>query len=344
MCHNEYGYKLLKDKGCIMKYNYVVFGTEDQYYTYGYSELNKHSNTIYLEKPSFLNKAYGFKDTCRRFHLSEKVNRIIPMPNKEFWNRHLFNYCFDNEKPICFVFFSASKFADSIPFGFVDYLKSKYDGAKFVVFYQDLVKFKRKVSVETYRKKMDLLISFDYKDAEDYGMIYHSLVYSDISLLIDVVEMKDIYFCGAAKNRLNEIIDAYKYFKESGLTCDFHVIVDNPRGFSNDNGLMFHKYFSYYENLRHVKSCRFLLEIMQKGGTGYTIRACECIAFNKKMITNNAFIKKADFYDDNNFLYYDCLDNIDRSFINSNESPTSHKYLELISPYKFMEFIDNHLS
>lgn len=195
-----------------MKYNYVVFGTEDQYYTYGYSELNNHSNTVYFEKPVCLSSFYRLKDFVRRVHLSEKINKVVSLPNKEFWNCHLFEYKFDNNKPICFVFFPGSKFSDSIPFGFVDYLKDKYKGSKFAVFYQDLVRFKRKVSLEMFRDKMDLLLSFDFKDSKENGMIYHSLVYSDIADSVETTDEKDIYFCGVAKNRLDDILNAYYFF------------------------------------------------------------------------------------------------------------------------------------
>lgn len=326
-----------------MKYNYVVFGTEDQYYIYGYSELSKHLDTVYFDKPVCLSSLYRIKNFIRRIHLSYKINNIISLPNKEYWNSHLFNYSFTNNKPICFVFFTKSKFTESIPFGFVEYLKSKYENSKFVVFYQDLVKFKRKVPLEMFRKKMDLLLSFDYKDSEENGMIYHPLVYSDIADSVKIIEKKDIYFCGAAKNRLDNILEAYSFFREKGLKCDFHVIVNNPKDYVNDDGLFYHKSFPYDENLRHVKSCKILLEIMQKGGTGNTIRACEAIAFNKKMLTNNAYIKKADFFDRDNFCYYDSVKNIDMSFVNSREKPSSYQYINLLSPYRFMEFIDDHL-
>ena len=82
---------------------------------------------------------------------------------------------------------------------------------------------------------------------------------------------------------------------------------------------------------------------MQKGGTGHTIRACEAIAFNKKMLTNNSYIKEADFFDTNNFCYYDSLNNIDMEFVKSERLPSSYQYINLISPYRFMKFIDEHL-
>ena len=39
-----------------------------------------------------------------------------------------------------------------------------------------------------------------------------------------------------------------------------------------------------------------MLEIMQQGGHGYTLRYCEAIAMGKKLATNNPEIEKAPFY------------------------------------------------
>lgn len=82
---------------------------------------------------------------------------------------------------------------------------------------------------------------------------------------------------------------------------------------------------------------------MQKGGIGHTIRGCEAIVFNKKMLTNNSYIKEADFFDTDNFSYFDSLNDIDMEFVKSERPPSTYKYIKLISPYRFMEFIDEHL-
>ena len=36
-----------------MKYNYVVFGSDADYYKYGYSQLNMCENTVYYSSPQF---------------------------------------------------------------------------------------------------------------------------------------------------------------------------------------------------------------------------------------------------------------------------------------------------
>ena len=326
-----------------MKYNYVVFGSNDPYYLLGYDELNNHSDSIYFGEPfqnNFLLKM------LRKTHMTPRINRYIKMPFKSLWNRNLFKNCFDNDNPICFLFFSAGPFADHIPYGFVEYLKEEFPQSKYVVFYQDLVDAtKRTVSLDEYRRKMDLIVSFDYNDCDKYQMIYHPLVYSDIrEKITEYKEKSDIYFCGAEKNRLGTILEAYNVFQDLGFKCDFTVITNNYKLLNDySGGIHFCRSFSYHENLQHIKSCKAMIEIMQKGGSGYTIRALECIAFNKKLITNNSYINRATFYDNNNFMYYEKMTDSDiySKFINS--EATSYKYIKAILPHRFLEFIDCHL-
>ena len=209
-----------------MKYNYVVFGTEDPYYTIGYSELNTRTDSVYLSGPIFNGSFMGIATKIRKAHMTQKIRKYVELPWKNGWNDKLYRKSFQDTKPICFIFFSAGPFADHIPYGFIDYLKKTYPESKYVVFYQDLVwSNTRTVSLDTYKEKMDLLLSFDYDDCEKYGMLYHPLVYSDVAnTVVPLERVSDIYFCGAEKNRLNEIIDAYKFFKGLGFSCDFNVI------------------------------------------------------------------------------------------------------------------------
>ena len=325
-----------------MKYNYIVLGNENEYYTLGYSDLDKYNDAVYIDSPSYAKgicgKIIGF---LRKVHTSEKVNSIVKLPGKSVWNKHLINYKFNNDKPVCFIFFCGCTFSDQIPYGLIDFLKKNYINARFVVFYQDLVCHKRKIDLMTYKKYMDLVISFDIEDSKENNLLYHPLVYSDIADTIVPYEYEsDIYFCGAAKNRLKEIIEAYVFFTNAGFKCDFNVIIPHNQDYPDYMGIKFYRSFPYTENLRHLKASKYILEIMQKGGTGYTIRTCEAIAFNKKLISNNLYLQSAFFYDKNNIITYDSLQNIDVEILRSASKCTNNRYMHDILPYEFLKFID----
>lgn len=330
-----------------MKYNFVVFGSEEEYYKYSYMELNsdKIPNACYFTKPfdgpGFLNRILS---CIRRIHMSPKFTKFVKLPLKKIWNPLIFKNPFSDDKPICFLFFSAGRFNDHIPYGFVEYLKKTFPKSKYVVFYQDLIfANKRLISLQKYKEMMDLVISFDYEDCIEHNLIYHPLVYSDISdQITSNVEASDIYFCGAAKNRLNDILSAYDHFNSLGLKCDFNVITTNQKEITScslHNGVVVSSYMPYNENLKHIVNTKYILEIMQKGGTGYTIRVCEAIAFGKKIISNNNYLKSSIFYNEDDIVIFDNVNKIAAKSIVISKESKLHRYMEQISPIEFINFI-----
>ena len=61
---------------------------------------------------------------------------------------------------------------------------------------------------------------------------------------------------------------------------------------------------SYPDYIDEVKKSRVLCDVTQKNQSGLTLRVLEAIFFSKKLITNNLFIEKYDFYNPNNILIY----------------------------------------
>lgn len=330
-----------------MIFNYVVFGNDNEYYKLAYSQLNNRDicSAIYYDDPRFSGLFGSIMMLLRRIHMSPKINKHFKLPLKSIWNKHLFTNPFNDEKPICFVFFSAGRFTSHINYGFIDYLKSKYPKSRYVVFYQDLIsENNRDISLEKFKAEMDMVISFDYEDCKRYGLVYHPLVYSDISICDgEEVQMSDVYFCGATKNRMKKILDVYDELSSEGYKCDFILITDDKKEISEikkRKGIKHCNAFSYIENLRHVKMTKYLLEIMQKGGTGYTIRFCEAICFNKRIVSNNEYLKNADFYNPDDIKIIDDLGSV-KDAIQPYEVCRLRDYIEAISPLEFIRFIDD---
>ena len=65
------------------------------------------------------------------------------------------------------------------------------------------------------------------------------------------------------------------------------------------------------KNLLHASKTKNILELMQKNGTGYTIRACEAVALRKRLLSNNQFLEKASFYKPDQFMSFDDVENVD---------------------------------
>jgi len=222
------------------------------------------------------------------------------------------------------------------------YLKSKYQNSKYVCFYQDKIfdlDFFSKV-----KQSFDIILSFDQKDAEKYQLLYYPLVYSLFDVPEDEnIKQSDIYFVGKAKNRFKDIISVYEKLRSAGLKCDFHIVGVAPKDRKYANEIDYCIQMPYIENLKRIKKTKCLLEIMQVGGHGYTLRTCEAIMYDKKIITNNPEIEKAPFYSSECIQTFKSVQQIDPNFIFKEPISVDYNYKEELSPVHLLEFIDREI-
>ena len=117
-------------------------------------------------------------------------------------------------------------------------------------------------------------------------------------------EEYDFYFIGFEKNRA-EILGKLKE-KLKDYRCCFKVIHHSS------------ECIPYAQNIDNIKKARCIIEIVQKGQEGITLRPLEAIACGKKLLTNNTNIQQFDFYTPQNIFIWgeDDFSNIDK-FINS---------------------------
>lgn len=321
-----------------MKYNYVIFGSDEQMYRISYYDLESVPYARYLWKPIDTDNVLLIN--LYRLHSSPIINKYIKLPGKSIWDKWQFRGKFDNDRPICFVFFASRK--KILNTKFLKYLKRTYHNCKLVIFFQDLVAQSLKDKFDEIADMFDLKLSFDQADAKKYEMIYHPLVYSKIEIPIDTyIEPCNVYFLGKAKNRLSEILNAYKVLNKAGLKCDFYISGVAPAHQIKYDNVHYIDSMTYIDNLRHVLSADYLLEIMQKNGHGFTIRYCEAIMYGKRMITNNPEIHKAPFYSSDKIITF--KNNLDEcvSQIICPCDDIEYGYKENLSPIKLLDFIDD---
>lgn len=322
-----------------MKYYYVILGSNLDYYKICYKDLEKIDYAKYVCSDIYGNK---FQKMLYRIHNSEKINNIIKIPGKSIWFKKMLNI---NVKiPVCFVFFTNTKKFESIEYGYIDFLKKEYPNSKFVCFYQDIVALKRKLDIEKVKELFDIVISFDKKDCEKYKLLYYPDVYSKYEIKENKIDI-DVYFVGRAKDRLLELYKVYDLLEKKGCKCKFKLIgVPEKKRIQREGIEYFDKNISYLQIIKDIQKSYAILEIMQGGAVGYTLRTCEAIAYDKLLITNNIEIKNADFYDKDNIKII-IPDKYEE--ITLNEIRTEHKFSQDIksnlSPINFLHFIDERL-
>lgn len=316
------------------RYNYIILGSHWDLYRQSYSDLDNVDDADYVSDAFF---SSGF---LRRIHFSPRLNKFFKLPFKSIWKSRVFNHNFDNEKPLCFILFSHwAELDDEV--AFVEFLRNKYKESKFVLFFQDLYKYYSHVNINKY----DLILSFDYGDVQHYGFVYHPLVFSSFKSTSPIGPKSDIYFLGKAKDRFTEIIEAYEVLRSHNLKVDFNLVGVDKQSEMYSDDISYIDKMTYKENLEHILNTKCVLEIMQHGGLGFTQRVVEVVGLNRKLLTNNAMIKNAPFYNPQYISQFSMTNTIDGDFLESlkTDEVVDYNYQDQLSPIELIDFIDARL-
>lgn len=133
------------------------------------------------------------------------------------------------------------------------------------------------------------IFTFDPDDAEEFGIEYKNQ-FGARPAERNVAPRTDLYFCGNAKGRIAVIERVGRLCRKYGLSENFVI----PR----KQGIM----INYSRNLENVRNSKCVLDIVQRGQSGLTLRPIEALLNSKKLITDNAAVERYDFYDPRNIF------------------------------------------
>lgn len=318
--------------------HFVIYGSDYDYMEYAYSDLKKCSNAEYLRKSIISNNP--ITKLLFKFHFSTKLNNRLSLPFKKIWFKKI-AYFAKGKDNYCFIFFASR--LNLVKAGYIDYLRKHYPNSKMICVYSDLVKVHNySIGIMSVKKIFDYVYSFDQNDCEEYGLNYYPLVYSNTFSLVSNEITNDVYFLGLAKNRMAEIIETYELLKSKGLKCDFHIVgaKDDEKLYADE--IDYCDGIPYNMNLEYISKSRAILEIMQRGGYGFTLRTCEAIMFDKMLITNNVMMENSPFYNANNIVLIKNINSFNWSNIKG-QNIFDHKYKDKLSPIYFLQEIEKRI-
>lgn len=203
----------------------------------------------------------------------------------------------------------ASSLTQQLP----NWIEKKYPNMRIIYWYWNPVT--EKTDPSKVKSKNAEFWSFDKKDCEKYGMNYNIQYYCmDNGLTQENLKIDcDVFFVGHEKGRGEQIQSIGKILRAKGIKCDFRIV-------SN-------KFIPYHDVERRVVSSKAILEILQNGQSGMTLRALESLFWEKKLITNNELIKNEKFYNKNNIFIIGIDDeNEIEMFLKKPYDKSSNKY------------------
>lgn len=320
------------------KYNYIIAGGYG-FFKVAYYDLFSLPNVAYYS--TYIDGINSkVKQLLIRLNFNLKLGGIFRPLLHTLVYPWLFPHSFRSDMPLCFVFFE-TQFA-VINTGYMEYLRKKYPTAKMVLYMQDIVASLPYYNIESYKRRFDIILSYDKGDCKRYGLIYYPTPYSRIDetkLPVVKDEGIDVFFCGAGKTRYPAIFDIYKKCTGKGLKCKFFLTGVPHEKRIDGEGLVYDHPLSYEENLAYVVKSKCILEIMQEHADGFTPRLWEAIMFDKHLLTNNTSIRESNYwYSEAIHLVSDCGENFE--FINQ-QVLFPEEIKKSKSPVNLLECIEN---
>lgn len=150
------------------------------------------------------------------------------------------------------------------------------------------------------------LYTFDPYDAWWYGMKLVRQVYKRPAPLASCVSPHGLFFIGKDKGRSTSLSHVARLCEEAGIVPKFYILRDKSTKVEEPSLANFFqsKFLSYEKVLERVCNAECILEIIQEQQCGLSLRALEALFLEKKLITNNAYVRDSDFFNSNNILIY----------------------------------------
>ncbi len=296
-------------------YKIILIGGKNDYDRFLIEKsVEKEKNIIYSESPEF--RFRGLKWFIYKLHNSEKIKQYINLPFKKIWAKFFLSKkikkLFSSNDKVMFIFGGSDY--KYISMDLFTYLRNQYPGCKLVYCFPDTVKlYSNKCSNlwNVLEENFDLVITYNQIDAEKYNLpctppkIYS---YDFVELNVNIPK-SDVFFVGREKGRLEELLNIFEICEKAGFKCDFHIIDVPEEKQKYADKITYNKKISYMEVLQRSKNAKAILNIIQDGASGITLRDYEAIGMNKCLITNGDAIKKFDFYSEDKVIMIENLEN-----------------------------------
>ncbi|MBQ9315005.1 MAG: hypothetical protein IJ220_08485 [Clostridia bacterium] len=286
-----------------------------KYFRFVWGDVEKYNAVILNYPVEFPNSVLK---TLFRIHNSSDINNIIRLPFKNIWSKYysLKPSMLDPKDRNFIIFDNTIKYSKK----YLTMLKKNYN-CIIVNILQDTLKVYKcaydKESLDRYisDKCVDRLFSFDFKDCENYGLEYYML-YSYPFSNVKSKKSDSILYVGSCKTqtRLNTLHAVYEKLNDR-CSLDFNIVGVSNKNMLYPDGIHYNKMLSYDKVVKKIEQNNVLLDIVNEGQSGISLRCCEAICFNKKLLTNNPNIKKSSFYDKRYMFYFKDVSDIDVDWI-----------------------------
>jgi 1,5-rhamnosyltransferase len=146
------------------------------------------------------------------------------------------------------------------------------------------------------------------------------------------------FFLGRDKGRSESLAKLANILENAGCEIDFSVVKD--RTSTKDSTYLIDQELDYSYSFLKTLMSDVVIDIVQKGQTGWTLRVLEAFYLNKKIITNNTDLLNSEFYSEGRIFILGIRDSSEISdSLTHNLSPLEPEFLYKYSPDNMLSTI-----
>ena len=176
--------------------------------------------------------------------------------------------------------------------------------------------------------------SFDGQDCAQYGFKAYNQFAEKIGEFEQTPISHDFCFFGRDKGRRATLEGIKAAAAKAGLSCYLAIKDASKKDKANANS-------SYATYLQHLCGAQCIIDIVQDGQSGSTLRPLEAALYRRKLLTNNQAVKALAIYEPNNVLCFDRLEEIRPEVLrNFMAQPLVEIEPARLQPYSLSDFLD----
>ncbi|NCC01802.1 MAG: hypothetical protein EOM34_14220 [Clostridia bacterium] len=288
-------------------------------------------NAFFLPSPIKLNNKLLY--LLFKIHNSNTINMKFSLPFKNVWDSFsVFPGILDRNDENYIVFQTGIKLSDQL----INLLKKDYN-CKIALYMPDTIKTifktnnKKKIIRFLKNKQVDYVYSFDKHDCVRFGFKFYDF-YSKTNLSPAILKYDACYVGNCRQKDRIEIIN----YIADNIKNGFYSLTGLNNKDMTSPIILRNKYMTYQEYLNHVNESRCIVDIVNFGQDGLTLRAKEAIVYNKKLLTNNSSILSSEYYDTRYIQIFKDIQDIDFQWIYEN-TDVEYNYKGDFSPTRIIE-------
>lgn len=263
--------------------NHIVFIDNFNEYNYYYNKNSVLKTDVTFKHGIFeLTNNTLIRKLCL-FHYKFCYKGILPYSSMNLWKHILFRNLFPSNTNKNYLIVTAAIYVNFLQFGILNYIKKLY-GCKIIIFFSDIVNSYKNLDINKMRLECDLITTYNEIDAKTYGFEMRPPIVFDIKYELDNNFDTDVYFVARPKGRMDTIYDIYEKCINAGLRCNFNICSKKDKRYP---GINFIDTISYTKIISCTHKTKCILNIMQPGSSGVTLRDIEAYNNGVFIISNN---------------------------------------------------------